>query len=342
MTVRLQPATKACPKRRSFIVTMAGAIGSICCGGPQTRPVTTPDPVAFNACRRPERSAFSILSWNVFMMPGWIHESPRNEARAAAIAATLLERDFDVICLQKAFDRGAVDVMDGVLAEKYPHRFGPANDWCSLKINSGIYVLSRTPLADFQSIQFDDCNKIECMSRKGAVLVSLSCAGKPVRLIVTHLQGEEGKRFTPEGQNIRDRQISQLQRELIAPNTQPLVPFVICGDLGTPRLSDDGRFETAAYRRMLATFKARNGVEPRITLDDDSHRNDMARDGTRRRNELDYILDVPNGLQVDVARTRHIFRRPGWDDSSPPRIDLSYRYAVGAIVSLREPVSSSG
>ncbi len=265
------------------------------------------------------------------MMPKWISESPSNDARARAIAAVLLEPefDFDILCLQKVFDSGARAILEQALAGRYPHRFGPANDSCSLKLNSGVWLLSRYPMTDYQEIQFSDCSSWECFSRKGALLVSGTCGATPFRLIVTHLQGEEGPRFTKENQAIRDGQMREIRDRLITPHLEPKAPFIICGDFGTPRVTEDGRSETESYRGMLATLGSENGAELRITLDDSRANNQLAISDTGRRNELDYVLLRTNGFQLSAERTRHVFRRGGWD-AQQQRTDLSYRYGVSA------------
>ncbi len=321
--------------RRHVLQAMLGAGGwAGCAGTDRIVPVSTPDPVRFDACRTRGANTFRILTWNVFLMPEWIHESPRNVPRAGAIAAALLEHDFDILCLQKVFDDDAREVLEATLGAAYPHRFGPANDGPSLKINSGVLVLSRHPLTDYQTIQFDDCASFECFSRKGAILLSGSCAGVPFRLIATHLQGEEGPSFTASHQRVRDTQMAQIRDQLLLPHLEPSIPFLICGDLGTPRFTDDGRHETASYANMLRTFQAENGSEPRLTFCDSLLDNDMATDDTHRRNELDYILLAGNGRPVMVQRELCIFRRVGWDVPPSVRADLSYRYAVGATVRI--------
>jgi hypothetical protein len=161
----------------------------------------------------------------------------------------------------------------------------------------GVLVLSRHPLTDYQTIEFDDCACIECMSRKGAILVSGSCAGTPFRLIATHLQGEEGTNFTASHQRVRDAQMAQIRDQLIVPHLEPSIPFLICGDLGTPRFTDDGLHETASYAKMLETFQAENGPDARITFSDSLLDNDMATDDTHRKNELDYIRAADLDLQ---------------------------------------------
>jgi endonuclease/exonuclease/phosphatase family metal-dependent hydrolase len=319
--------------RRQLLLALAAGGASACAAAPPLPPVTRPDPQRFESCPLPGRT-LSVLTWNIFMMPPWIRESPRNTTRAAAIGAALLEHDFDILCLEKAFDGGARDVLQAALDARYPYRYGPANDGCCFKIDSGVWVLSRHPLTDYRTIEFGDCGGVECFSRKGAILVSGSCGGTPFRLVATHLQGEEGPKFTPKNQRIREAQMQQIRDRLITPNLEPSVPFLICGDLGTPRFTDDGRAETDAYRTMLATFGAENGAEPRITLDESRRDNDLATDDTGRKNELDYVLVRPNGRPLEVERTRHVFRRDGWDKPPSARVDLSYRYAVSARITF--------
>lgn len=265
------------------------------------------------------------------MMPKWLSESPCNDARARAIAAALLEPecDFDILCLQKVFDSGAREILVQALAERYPHRFGPANDSCSLKLNSGVWLLSRHPLTDYQEIQFSDCSSWECLARKGALLVSGTCGATPFRLIATHLQGEEGSSFTKENQAVRNSQMRELRDRLITPHLEPNVPFIVCGDFGTPRVTEEGTSETESYREMLATLGVENGAELRITLDDSKANNQLAFGDTGRRNELDYVFLRANGFDLTAERTRHIFRRGGWD-AKRGRTDLSYRYGVSA------------
>jgi endonuclease/exonuclease/phosphatase family metal-dependent hydrolase len=151
---------------------------------------------------------------------------------------------------------------------------------------------------------------------------------------VTHLQGEEGPRFTEKNQRIRLRQMHAIYDELVQPNLEPGVPFLVCGDFGTPRFAEDGAAETEPYRQMLATFGVENGADARITLDESPGGNTLAFPGTGRKNELDYILLRSNGARVSVQRERRVLQCAGWDDPVTARTDLSYRYAVGASVAF--------
>jgi endonuclease/exonuclease/phosphatase family metal-dependent hydrolase len=270
-----------------------------------------------------------ILTWNIWMMPPIVHESPSNDARAEAIAAELLARDFDILCLEKAFDGGARDVLRHKLAQRYPYRYGPINRvGLDLTLNGGVWVLSRVQLAPVQEIEFRDASGIERLSRKGAILLRGSWQGRPFQLIATHLQGEEGPGYKNQG--IRDKQIDQIAKELIAQHADPALPLFICGDFNTERRDRIDPFaESPSYLRMLKLFGAVNGDQQRVTLDDHRVHNDLANYDTGRIAELDYILLRQAGHAITGTWQELIMRRRGWDGPNG-RQDLSYRYAVVA------------
>jgi hypothetical protein len=270
-----------------------------------------------------------ILTWNIWMMPRWLHASPKNLERAAAIAAELSARDYDILCLEKVYDDGAREVLTKALRARYPYGYGPLNRTGSpLKIHGGVWVLSRTPLTFVHEIQFRDSSLVEGFSRKGAMLLRGSWESHPFQLIATHLQGEAGPR--DENQPIRDKQLTQIARELIATHADPSQPLFICGDLGTQRRDRIDPFaESPSYGRLLSTLAAVNGPEQRVTLDDHRVHNDLANYDTGRVAELDYILLHCAGHAITGTWREVVMRHPGWDGPHGRR-DLSYRYAVGA------------
>jgi hypothetical protein len=273
-----------------------------------------------------------LITWNIWMMPAWTHTSPRNEARARAIGQELLACDYDILCLEKAFDGGARDVLSSVLGAKYPHRYGPVNESGSpFKINGGVWVLSTRPLSGYREIQFDESTGIESFSRKGAMRLEGRAGDRPFYLVATHLQGESGPTFDADHQKIRNAQIEQIARELVAPVSQSDPTYFFCGDFCTPRRVENSPYsETPDYQRMLQTLGATNGDEDRVTLDDRLSHNDLATDNKGRVAELDYILlRAGRGPPIVGTWERVVFRRGGWDDERN-RQDLSYRFAVSA------------
>jgi hypothetical protein len=277
-----------------------------------------------------------ILTWNMWMMPWFTFQSPHNKARAAAIAAELLQQDFDILCLEKSFDGGARSVLTKALSARYPYRYGPANSGFSLKINSGVWILSRFALSNYHEIQFRECAGIECFSRKGAIMLTGQFEGHRFHIIATHLTGESGSVWTPERQQIRDREMLQIRDELVRRYAEPGVPIFFCGDFDTPRMDKSSPpKESDGYHYMLDTFgRPRNHAESFVTLDDSRARNDLAMTNTGRTDELDYVLVRPNEATLETEWSRLILRRGGWDGSRG-RQNLSYRYAVAASIEFK-------
>lgn len=267
------------------------------------------------------------------MMPSWTKTSPKNDQRASAVGDRLAKQDVDILVLVKAFDGSAREVLAKKLGARFPYRYGPLNDVGSpLKINGGVWVLSRFPLRFVRQIQFHDAGLVEGFSRKGAALFHGEIEGRGFQLIGTHLQGEEGPK--EQNQPIRDKQIAQIARELIAGSSDPKLPLFICGDLNTQRRDRTDPFiESPSYKRMLATFEAENSPEFLVTLDDRRVHNDLADYDTGRVAELDYILLRRAGQSITGSWRDLILRQQGWDGPTGRR-DLSYRYAVTATFQL--------
>lgn len=299
-------------------------------------PGTVAVPVAPSMVDAPAEAAaplqLKILTWNIWMMPWYTFQSPHNKKRAEVIAEELLKLDVDILCLEKAFDGGAREVIEKKLRVRYPYRYGPANSGFSLKVNSGVWVLSRIPLSKIHEIQFRDCAGVECASRKGAMLLSGTFEGHPFQLIATHLEGEPGSHYTPERQAVRNKQMTQIRAELVQAFAKPGVPVFLCGDFDTPhRDPANPSQESSGYRFMIETFAARSGPGDRITFDDNCAHNDLAPDNKGRTDELDYILVADKGANVNPSWRREILRHPKWDGVHS---DLSYRYAVAASISF--------
>jgi endonuclease/exonuclease/phosphatase family metal-dependent hydrolase len=268
-----------------------------------------------------------ILTWNIWMMPSWAHQSPKNEARARAIGQELAKLDFDIIVFIKAFDAAARGVLRDELGARFPHRYGPLSfNGSVFKINGGVYVFSRVPLTVVKEIQWRDSKGAESMSRKGAMLLRGETQGRKFQLIGLHMQGESAP--GDHNQGIRNKQIAQLASELVTTTSDPNVPLFICGDFNTQRRSHTDPFaESAAYSAMLERLGATNRPDFGETLDDRRVHNDLATDDTGRLAELDYIL-VRNAGQAITGKWHVLkLRRQGWDGPSGRR-DLAYRYAV--------------
>jgi endonuclease/exonuclease/phosphatase family metal-dependent hydrolase len=275
-------------------------------------------------------SRLRILAWNIWMMPEALPGlSPQNVERARAIGLELLRRDYDVVCLAKAFDRAARSTLLDALGRRYPYHYGPINDG-GLLLNGGVWVLSRVELTGYRTIVFRDSVGAECFSNKGAMFLRGEVGGRRFQLVATHLQGDDRTGYVAHKQRVRDRQMRQIVDELIRPYAQLELPLFVCGDMSTPRFTVRWpRVETQPYRNMLALFGAQNGRAFRATLDDCKRRNDLATDDTGLEQEMDYILLRRGERDVFGRWERVVIRKPAWDQQRR-HADLSYRYAVEA------------
>jgi endonuclease/exonuclease/phosphatase family metal-dependent hydrolase len=308
--------------RASRLVSLLLAVLCAGCGHPQEFGLPKGVPAPQKEGTRTGPSTLKILTWNIWMMP--LGLSPSNNRRAPAIAAEVKKLDVDVICFEKAFDGHARDLISEGLNDRFPYHYGPANGGFSLKSNSGVWVVSRFPFAEYHEMRFTSCAGPDCFSRKGAMLLSGAVGGHRFQLVATHLQGEQG---TKED-NIRVQDMQEIRDRLLVPYADNRVPLFLAGDFVTSRRAESSvDVDSDAYRFMLRTFQAVNGPEYRITVDENPEHNDLADSDTGYTAELDYVLLRPNGVDLSPVWTRRILRNESWDRWKRHK-DLSYRYAV--------------
>jgi endonuclease/exonuclease/phosphatase family metal-dependent hydrolase len=263
-----------------------------------------------------------ILSWNIYMLPGII--SHDNSRRADVIGEVLANSDYDVIVFQEAFHSKARKIISRLLQPAFPFQSGPANQkFLSLKTNSGIWIFSKYPILDAQSIIFNSRAGIDAMSRKGALLVEIKVDGQPLQIIGTHLQnGSKG--------DLQNRQCAELYSRLLEKQMHPGIPQIICGDFNVSR-----HVNVAGYDMMLKLLDVTDGElngEERFSYDHE--RNDLGVEPGPGQELIDYIF-VRSTLALKTERRIKVLQR-SWH---PRHRDLSDHYSVEAEVSL--PAGSS-
>ncbi len=237
-----------------------------------------------------DEQQLKILSWNIYMLPNVVARKGRCE-RAEAIVNELKNADYNIIVFQEAFHEKARGIISNGLNETYPYQYGPYNDKPGLKISSGVWVVSKLPLQELKSIEFKNCAGIDCMSRKGAVLLEGKVNEKSFQILGTHLQSDQQ-------QLIRYRQMDQIYVELLAEFRKNDVPQFLCGDMTTEAEIKE------RYCEMLNCFDAEDGtfasVEQHTYNADD---NDLAlSQGGVGKSSLDYILVRNNGAKMKAIK----------------------------------------
>lgn len=264
-----------------------------------------------------------ILSWNIFMRPLAIFAKDGQLERAEAIVEQLKNEAYDVIVFQEAFEKKARAILWEGLKEKFPFAAGPG-DGGFLKINSGVWILSKFDFTSIASIEYNTCRVADCTSKKGAILVEFLKNGKLFQVIGTHLQAEN----YPE---VRKEQFKDIAEKLLKPFEKENVPQFIVGDLNT--MPDE-----AGYCDMLtlldaedcAPRKTKSWLKEPVTWG--GRENDLFEaDPDRKPQLLDYILIKENGkCSTWIDRTIEIIQQ-AWDKTKT-RKDLSDHYAVAAVI----------
>ena len=169
-----------------------------------------------------------ILSWNIKMLPapyGWLFN--RNE-RAENIIQLLRASDpYDIIFFQEAFSGSNRNKIYAGLHNIYPHEVAPEDQTKFYKINSGLWVISRLPIALENQISFTKFRKWDKLASKGAKLFSIIKDEQKFYLINTHMQSD----YEIDYSDIRRNQYTEINNKLILPNKKNHAPMILCGDL---------------------------------------------------------------------------------------------------------------
>ena len=260
----------------------------------------------------------SILSWNIYMLPGFLGHGKK--PRAEAIGQLLASSDYDIIVFQEAFHGNARKILSRLLTPAFPFQAGPANQkTLSLKTNSGIWIFSKYPIVESHSIIFQTRKGIDALSRKGALMVEINVDGQRVQLVGTHLQNAGGEW-------LRHSQCVELHNRLLRKYERLNVPQIVCGDFNIDRFrSEDG------YQYMLDVLNAVDGPTTGTQrFSYDRSINDLTTEAGNARDLIDYILLRQWDHTIPAERTIRVFRHP-WKQG---HLDLSDHYAIEANVPL--------
>lgn len=193
-------------------------------------------------------SSFKVLSWNIYMLPGWIKKSGQMD-RAKLIAEKLTDSEYDVLVFQEAFTKKTREVLWNILKEAYPYNVGPVNaNGSKLKLNGGVWILSKHPMDLLGEIKFNKGKGADAFSRKGAMLVEVEKNGVHYQIMGTHLQADE----SASRDKIRMLQCQQIHDELLVVHAKDSVPQLLCGDFN---ISKNDKIH---YTEMLNILQAQN------------------------------------------------------------------------------------
>ncbi len=167
--------------------------------------------------------------------------------------------------------------------------YGPFNEPKRIdRINSGVWIVSKTPLKLLNTVQFPAGKGSDFFSYKGAALMEGTLPnGKTFQILGTHMQSEN----YPE---IRKQQFDIMYKDLLSVNKKDGVPQIICGDMNTETLIKE------EYCNMLECLDAENGQLDGVQKETyDGPQNELISGSWKNhRATLDYILLRHNGAKI--------------------------------------------
>ncbi len=262
----------------------------------------------------PSTVQLNILTWNIQMLP--IIAAQKKQPKRARLIAELLENsEYDMILFQEMFHKRAIKILKKGLQKTYPYIVGPVNKKGWPKLTSGLMIFSKLPLTVLKEIKYSDCANVDCITRKGAVLVEAVKDDISFQIINTHLQANYPKKSHPE---IIHTQCQHIQQSLLLPFQKEGVPQIVAGDLNTPKK------QQKYYERLLETFEMEDGE-----LQGGTHTfiaDDFKDKKAPYEEVLDYVLYKQNGQQARIQRQVKYFRKE-WKKGMD---DLSDHYAIHA------------
>lgn len=187
-----------------------------------------------------------VITWNIYMLPRLFVHTGQAE-RAAEIANALKNQDADVVVFEEAFDAKARNIIRNSLKAYFPYESGDPgrNSWW--KTSCGVWIISKVPIEVVKQIYFKEARSSDRLATKGAILVEGQKNGFCFQLVGTHLQADpnSGKNV----QAIRDKQYTEIRKQLLEPYSRENIPQFVAGDFNT--IHNDSQ----CYNHMVDSLK---------------------------------------------------------------------------------------
>ncbi|HPO12421.1 MAG TPA: endonuclease/exonuclease/phosphatase family protein [Candidatus Hydrogenedentes bacterium] len=256
----------------------------------------------------------NILTWNVQMLPAmfgtWIAKLDKMQhLRAAWIADYLKQQEYDVVCLQEAFDPKCVKQLVDGLAEAYPYVVLPRYGGYRWQQSNGVLFLSRVPIKHIAHIVFPRGAGIERFAAKGCTLVEGVKDGLAFQIAGTHFQTGKDR--------FREADSKVAAQDILKKYQRSKVPQFFVGDFNIKK-------GTPLYARLLQDSGMKDFPidDPRPYTSDSKN---SWKQGKKKLAHIDHILLNPEGTETTIT-VQHIQRAKR--DYNGKTIDLSDHYGV--------------
>jgi endonuclease/exonuclease/phosphatase family metal-dependent hydrolase len=139
-----------------------------------------------------ENDTIKIVSWNIKMVPkvlGLLTKSARKKQkeRTPRIIQYLNNSNFDIVILQELFDQSISKKFCQDLSINYPYILSPIKEGFTVKMNSGVMILSKYPYELMAHEIFNVSKKTDNLAQKACSLIKININGKKILIGGTHL-----------------------------------------------------------------------------------------------------------------------------------------------------------
>ena len=174
-----------------------------------------------------ENDTIKIVSWNIKMVPkvlGLLTKSARKKQkeRTPRIIQYLNNSNFDVVILQELFDQSISKKFYQDLSINYPYILSPIKEGFTVKMTSGVMILSKYPYELMAHEIFNVSKKTDNLAQKACSLIKININGKKILIGGTHLDSRN--------EESRLLQSKLTKEKIIAPFINDTVPMFLAGD----------------------------------------------------------------------------------------------------------------
>ena len=204
--------------------------------------------ISFSTKVRSTNDTIKIVSWNIQMTPNVF--SPftdiarkKQKKRCPKIIQYLNASEFDIVILQEVFDKKISKEIQKGLSTRYPYILSPIKEGFSIKLSSGVMILSKHPFNLVDHVIFGVSKKVDKAAQKGCSLIKVNINNKSILIAGTHLDSKN--------ELSKKTQYKILKEKIIDPNINDSIPMFLAGDFNTD-------FSDTTYHEMISVLGLTN------------------------------------------------------------------------------------
>lgn len=184
--------------------------------------------------KSPEVSTIKFLQFNVFWRPDLIHIGRKEYVSERSKLLAEMINDYDVICLEEAFQYGSHVVQDFVKLMKakgflYAVSAKKVRLLSRFVVDSGMLIMSKYPIEEIDTVEYTAGCSFDKLSAKGALYAKIKTGERShIHVFTTHLQATYSE-ISAKDFNVRMNQLRDLH-EFMTRKVKDNAPIAVIGD----------------------------------------------------------------------------------------------------------------